>query len=357
MPPPPVLRGLVRDPYAKLGGVASGLAHHFGLDVSLVRIAFVLFTVFTGIGLPLYLAAWLIVPRAEYWPPIGNAGRSTRHLSGREVALGLIAVGGLLVLFFNGGQFTSVMVPLALILGGIWLLLQPAADRSVAESPTVGGSTAGGPAAGNTMAGGAQPQDTPGWSAWAAPTAATRSPYDQPSQSGLGSTGSVPPSGRPPGSPVTPSRRRRRIGYLAAAGLVLLVAVPITIIALVSAGSISITADGGAIYRPATVEAIPRTISHDAGEIVIDLTDLEPAMFDDLDPVSISVEHGVGEILVEVPEGVVVDATASAGVGDIDIFDSSSDGIAPELSVPAADPDIVLDIVVGVGDVNVVIDG
>ena len=45
-----------------LGGVAAGLAEHFGLDVTFVRLAFVLFALFGGAGLALYVAAWLVVP-------------------------------------------------------------------------------------------------------------------------------------------------------------------------------------------------------------------------------------------------------------------------------------------------------
>lgn len=44
-----------------LGGVAGGLAQHFGLDVMLVRIGIGALAL-AGIGLPLYLAAWLCIP-------------------------------------------------------------------------------------------------------------------------------------------------------------------------------------------------------------------------------------------------------------------------------------------------------
>jgi phage shock protein PspC (stress-responsive transcriptional regulator) len=45
-----------------LAGVASGLARYFGLDVLLVRIALVVLVFVGGIGLPLYLACWLLIP-------------------------------------------------------------------------------------------------------------------------------------------------------------------------------------------------------------------------------------------------------------------------------------------------------
>jgi phage shock protein PspC (stress-responsive transcriptional regulator) len=45
-----------------LGGVAAGLAAFFALDVSHVRIAFILLAILGGAGLPLYLAAWALIP-------------------------------------------------------------------------------------------------------------------------------------------------------------------------------------------------------------------------------------------------------------------------------------------------------
>lgn len=50
---------------AYLAGVAAGLASYFGLDVVLVRIVFVLLTLFGGgFGILLYIVLWLVVPPA-----------------------------------------------------------------------------------------------------------------------------------------------------------------------------------------------------------------------------------------------------------------------------------------------------
>ena len=45
-----------------LGGVAAGFAKHFALDVSYVRLALVVLSFVGGAGVPLYLAAWILVP-------------------------------------------------------------------------------------------------------------------------------------------------------------------------------------------------------------------------------------------------------------------------------------------------------
>jgi phage shock protein PspC (stress-responsive transcriptional regulator) len=57
-------RILIRRSYEDrmLGGVAGGLARYFGIDTMIVRIAFVVLTVFGGAGIPLYLAGVLLIP-------------------------------------------------------------------------------------------------------------------------------------------------------------------------------------------------------------------------------------------------------------------------------------------------------
>jgi phage shock protein PspC (stress-responsive transcriptional regulator) len=45
-----------------LGGVAAGFAKHFDLDVTYVRLALVVLSFIGGVGVPLYLAAWILVP-------------------------------------------------------------------------------------------------------------------------------------------------------------------------------------------------------------------------------------------------------------------------------------------------------
>lgn len=45
-----------------LGGVCGGLAEYFGLDVSLVRLAWILFVLLAGSGILVYLLAWIVIP-------------------------------------------------------------------------------------------------------------------------------------------------------------------------------------------------------------------------------------------------------------------------------------------------------
>jgi len=47
----------------QLAGVCGGLAEHFDLDATLIRVLFVLLAVLGGSGLVLYVAMWIIIPK------------------------------------------------------------------------------------------------------------------------------------------------------------------------------------------------------------------------------------------------------------------------------------------------------
>ena len=49
-----------------LGGVCSGLADYFDIDVVLVRILFAASFLFAGVGGGLYLLLWILVPADNY---------------------------------------------------------------------------------------------------------------------------------------------------------------------------------------------------------------------------------------------------------------------------------------------------
>ena len=48
-----------------VAGVCGGLGEYFNIDATLIRVLFVVFTVFGGAGLIIYLAMWIIVPNAS----------------------------------------------------------------------------------------------------------------------------------------------------------------------------------------------------------------------------------------------------------------------------------------------------
>ena len=60
-----------------LGGVCSGLAEGFHVEVLWVRLAFVVLAFINGVGVLLYVVLWVLMPeRAGYQPPGPNAFES-----------------------------------------------------------------------------------------------------------------------------------------------------------------------------------------------------------------------------------------------------------------------------------------
>lgn len=54
---------LVRKTNDKMiAGVAAGAADYFNMDVTLVRVLFVITTIFGGFGLVAYIVMWILVP-------------------------------------------------------------------------------------------------------------------------------------------------------------------------------------------------------------------------------------------------------------------------------------------------------
>ncbi len=65
-----------------LGGVAVGIARYLSVDVTVVRIIFAVLAIVGGVGIPLYLAGWLLIP--EEGSDQSLAGQFIQSLSGRS---------------------------------------------------------------------------------------------------------------------------------------------------------------------------------------------------------------------------------------------------------------------------------
>lgn len=46
-----------------LGGVCGGLGEYFGIDPTLIRLAWLIFSLVYGSGVLAYIIAWIIIPR------------------------------------------------------------------------------------------------------------------------------------------------------------------------------------------------------------------------------------------------------------------------------------------------------
>ena len=71
----PFFGQLVRPRYPRVfGGVCSGLALHYGWDITTVRLLWVLCVLFAGTGVLAYIIAWIVIPEAPYVLPESGTG-------------------------------------------------------------------------------------------------------------------------------------------------------------------------------------------------------------------------------------------------------------------------------------------
>ncbi len=110
-----------------LGGVASGLAYHSGIDVRLVRLLFLMAAMFSfGLAVFGYLAAWVLLPVAAPDSPLAQR-RKRRRLSGRQVAFVLMGFGAAMMLGIAGAQL-KLLTAVAFVALGVWLLVREKDD-------------------------------------------------------------------------------------------------------------------------------------------------------------------------------------------------------------------------------------
>jgi phage shock protein C len=70
-PPPRPSKPLRRSRRHKaIAGVCAGFADYFDLDISLVRVIWLLVALFGGGGLIAYLICWIVIPREEELQPL-----------------------------------------------------------------------------------------------------------------------------------------------------------------------------------------------------------------------------------------------------------------------------------------------
>ena len=121
-----------------ISGVCGGLAAYLGIDSVLVRLAFVILLFASGIGFPIYLILWVIMPREGGADKVGadvihdNIEEMSQTVSaninrlGRPNTIGIVLI--LLGIYFLFNQFgwsgwvSTVFWPLVIIGAGIYML-------------------------------------------------------------------------------------------------------------------------------------------------------------------------------------------------------------------------------------------
>jgi phage shock protein PspC (stress-responsive transcriptional regulator) len=106
-------------------GVAGGIAHHIGVQSTIVRIAFVVLTFAAGFGLVVYVLTWLLAP-LEAEDDGAEAPPRRIHLPspGRALGIGFVIVGVLALLWLAGlwfqGNFVWPVVLAAIGFAVLW---------------------------------------------------------------------------------------------------------------------------------------------------------------------------------------------------------------------------------------------
>lgn len=113
---------------------------------------------------------------------------------------------------------------------------------------------------------------------------------------------------------------------------------------------------GDRTYRPTTAAAVDRLYEHGAGDLTVDLSEVDVS---DLDgPIVTRIDHGVGDMDVLVPFSADVQVSVDSGIGETDVLgDSSESGFFPGSGTAAwtddDQPEFRITIDSGVGDVEV----
>lgn len=138
------IKRLYKSQYNRMiGGVAGGIAEYVKVDATIIRIAFVLMSLFGGTGLILYIAGLLIMPEGDKEILSEKKVKSIKNNMGFWGILLIIA--GLLFILPDIGfmrvhrmsmwhDFWDFILPVMVIGIGAWLLLRPTNPLSTLSS-------------------------------------------------------------------------------------------------------------------------------------------------------------------------------------------------------------------------------
>ena len=135
----------------KVAGVCGGLSDYFELDSTIIRLIFVLLTIFgAGSGIIIYIVLWIVVPRSPYFMPFqqepfvtppppaqtetnaeGNKPEQGPVIENQQPVLNrgsrtagiILIVLGIIFLISHFFAFWEIIVPLVFVCVGIGILV------------------------------------------------------------------------------------------------------------------------------------------------------------------------------------------------------------------------------------------
>ncbi len=134
-----------------IAGVCGGIAEYFDVDPALVRILWILFTVFGGWGFIAYIVCIFVIPLNPQAPVAGQAtsSQADENLM-RFIGIALVALGmGFLLDNLGFISFRSLFrfawsyaLPVSLVLLGLYLIMRPKPESRGEPPASTEGSTA-----------------------------------------------------------------------------------------------------------------------------------------------------------------------------------------------------------------------
>ena len=361
-----------------LAGVAAGVGRRFGVPVWILRVAFVLLCFAGGLGALLYVAGWLLIPGEGETDAIVAGWLGTGQI---RRWVGAILVGLAVIILVSETGLIRGDLAFAVVLIGIGVMLYR----------------------GDLSRGDHQQDSTPSHAQPGASSSAQAMPSGTAADPPVGAP-SPPPVRTPPPPPrETSFLGRVSVGFavlaLGVLGLfdstvpgfdpqlrhyvALLVAVTgvglvvgawfartrgLTVLGVVllpilvlsplpeqvdqrSSINFDFASVGQAQHRPGTVEEILAEYEMGLGSLLIDLRDVDFAGH----TVSTRADVGIGEILVQVPEGVSAHVSGRVGMGTLQVGDRKQGGIGVEgdLRLEGTGGKLVLDADIGMGQIVV----
>jgi phage shock protein PspC (stress-responsive transcriptional regulator) len=131
---PPLRRD---DDRKVVAGVCAGAARWLGVDPLILRIVVIIATVASGVGLPIYIAGWLLLPPADGSPAIAARLRARPGAWQIGAGVGCLTLGGLLTIRELGLWWSDAIVwPFVLAAAGAAMLWRQTAARRAGPEPT-----------------------------------------------------------------------------------------------------------------------------------------------------------------------------------------------------------------------------
>jgi phage shock protein PspC (stress-responsive transcriptional regulator) len=379
----------------KIAGVAAGIGARYGIDPVIVRVAFVVATIYGGAGVLAYLLGWLFLAEEDdEVSPVEALVSHGRSSSSTAFTVALCAALFPAFWWFFDSDFSG-FIGVALIGGSVFLLHRHRSHLGVSR-PTAAAQTsemeAGPTVVWDPIQPGSEPheQRPPAWD----PLGAAPFAWDLPE-----------PSSREPDPEPPAPRRRSKVGLVTMAFVLLAIGAGVlfspgtdgwlsfqhgigVILAILGLGLVAgafrgggrgliglvvplaavgiamtivwpsgITADGvGDVNaKPLTIEDVQKTYQRNLGSVTLDLRELPTT-----GEVKTKAKVDVGDVTVIVPEDADVTVKCSAGVGSVSCLTEERDGPDPKVSTTDLGPDgkggLVIDleaIVSGPGSVEV----